>query len=114
MFVGLHVAIATATRTPEFAINDEEGTAFMKAAQNVMRHYSVETTQKTLDWLAFGGICAQIYAPRIVAIAAKRPETVPQRPRPRVVEPTTPQPVGDVLHLNQTANPDHYTTHHDG
>ncbi len=110
MFVGLHVAIAGATKTPEFAISNEEGEQFMRSAQNVMRHYSVETTQKTLDWIAFGGVCAQIYAPRIVAVAAKKP--TPQRPRPQVVpkEPASPQPVGDVLHLS----PEHFgQPHHD-
>ena len=110
MFVGLHVAIAGATKTPEFAITDEEGDQFMKAAQNVMRHYSVETTQKTLDWIAFAGVCAQIYAPRIVAVAAKKPERPRTQPQPVPAASASPQPVGDVLHLN----PDHFTAHHDG
>lgn len=44
----------------------------MDAAQNVMRHYSVETTQKTLDWMAFIGVASTMYAPRLVAINLRK------------------------------------------
>ena len=71
MLVGLHVMLADLTRSPEIAITDDEGAAFMKSAQNVMRHYSVTTTQKTLDWIAFAGCTVGIYGPRIVAIATR-------------------------------------------
>jgi hypothetical protein len=72
MFVGLHAMLAGATNTPELAIEPAEGEAFMKSAQNVMRHYSVETTQKTLDWIAFMGTATGIYAPRLVAARMNR------------------------------------------
>jgi len=72
MFVGLHVMLAHATGYDALAITDDEGKSFMGAAQNVLRHYSVETTQKTLDWIAFGGVAAGIYAPRIAAIMVER------------------------------------------
>jgi hypothetical protein len=72
MFVGLHVMLAQLTKTEELAISMDEGEAFMKAASNVMRHYSVQTTQKTLDWIAFGGCTIQIYGLRIVAISVNR------------------------------------------
>lgn len=71
MFVGFHAGIAMLTNTPELIIQDAEGAAFMKASQNVMKHYSVETTQKTLDWIAFCGVACSIYVPRAVAIWAK-------------------------------------------
>lgn len=54
----------------------------MKAAQNVMRHYSVETTQKTMDWLSFVGVSAMIYVPRVVALTNRRKAS-------RVVEAST-------------------------
>jgi len=71
MFVGLHAVLAMQTKTPELMINDQEGKDFTKAAQKVMSHYSVQATQKTLDWLAFGGIAVGMYVPRIVAINAR-------------------------------------------
>lgn len=72
MFVGLHAALAMASRTPEWEISDEEGVAFQKAAQSVLRHYSVETTQKTMDWIAFSGVTVGIYGTRLVAISQRK------------------------------------------
>ena len=51
----------------------------MKAAQNVARHYSVQTTQKTLDWIAFAGIGVGMYGPRVVAIAVRERGQQPSR-----------------------------------
>jgi len=72
MFVGIHAMLAIQTNNPELMISDAEGKSFMNAAQNVMRHYSVETTQKTLDWIAFLGIGVGIYGTRVVAISNRR------------------------------------------
>lgn len=71
MFVGVHVMLAMQTQTPELAISDDEGKAFLGAAQNVARHYSVETTQKTLDWIAFVGVSVSMYGTRSVAIMTR-------------------------------------------
>jgi len=78
LFVGAHVLLAAKTGVPELAINMDEGQQFMKAAQNVMRHYSVQTTQKAMDWISFAGVSAMIYVPRVVALANNRskPERV--------------------------------------
>jgi hypothetical protein len=72
MFVGVHTALAMRTGNPELMVEPEEAKAFMKAAQNVMRHYDVKTTQKTLDWIAFAGCCGSIYGTRAFAIAARK------------------------------------------
>ena len=72
MFVGVHAMLAMNTGIPEFELSPDEGVAFTQAAQNVMRHYSVETTQKTLDWIAFMGTVGGIYGPRIVAYGVRR------------------------------------------
>jgi len=72
MFVGLHVLLAERTETPELVISEDEGKEFMAAVQNVMRHYSVETTQKTLDWIALFGTTSGMYVPRIAAIGMRR------------------------------------------
>jgi hypothetical protein len=81
LFVGIHVIAAGATNVPELAIDMKEGDDFMKAAQNVMRHYSVESSQKTIDWLAFGGTCCMIYGTRFGAyMLRKREERKEARP----------------------------------
>jgi len=72
MFVGLHALLAERTQTPELVLSEEEGDQFMKSAQKVMRHYSVETTQKTLDFIAFFGTVASIYGTRIAAIGIRK------------------------------------------
>lgn len=80
MFVGMHVMLAHATGRAEWAINDEEGKLFMDRAQAVMRHYSVQSTQKTLDWIAFGGTAMAIYGPRVVAVMNNRKHERAQNP----------------------------------
>lgn len=87
MFVGLHVMLAERTETPELAITEDEGKAFMDAAQNVMRHYSVETTQKALDWTAFVGVAAGMYLPRVAAISMSRKARRQPRQRPAQAAP---------------------------
>lgn len=84
MFVGLHALLADRTNVPQIAITEDEGARFMGAAQNVLRHYSVETTQKTLDWIAFAGVGAGIYMPRLAAIGIERRNraSVNERPAP--------------------------------
>lgn len=72
MFVGIHASLALMTKTPELAVTEQEGRDFMKAAQNVMRHYSVQSTQKTLDWLAFGGIAVGLYGTRAFAVSMRK------------------------------------------
>lgn len=56
----------------ELAITEDEGKSFMNAAKSVLRHYNVQTTQKTFDWIALVGVTATIYAPRIAAIGWRK------------------------------------------
>lgn len=60
----------------------KEGEDFMSAAQNVMRHYSVESSQKTIDWLAFGGTCCMIYGTRFGTYMLRKREEALNRQRP--------------------------------
>jgi hypothetical protein len=71
MFVGLHVGLASFTKIEELAITQEEGETFMTAAQNVARHYSIETTQKTMDWIALCGCLTAMYGPRAIVVSIK-------------------------------------------
>lgn len=72
MFVGIHALLAANLEAPELAISADEGKQFMTCVQNVMRHYSVETTQKSLDWIALMGCASGMYIPRIAAVSIKR------------------------------------------
>lgn len=82
--------LASQTETPELEIEQAEGEQFMKAAQNVMRHYGVTATQKSLDMVAFVGVALGMYAPRFAAIrfrkAAEREAKKAPRPAPTVVK----------------------------
>lgn len=83
MFVGIHAVLAERTNTPELMISPDEGKQFMASAQNVMRHYSVQSTQKTMDWIAFGGYASMMYGTRFAAISMrKREEKKPQQQPP--------------------------------
>ena len=79
MFVSTHVVLAKAVDVPELAITDAEGEQFLKACENVARHYSVTTTQKTLDWFALAGATVQIYGTRMMVIIADR-KKAPAKP----------------------------------
>lgn len=57
------------------ALTPEETDGFLKAAQNVARHYSVETTQRTLDWAAFVAISAQVFGTRALTVVIHNSRT---------------------------------------
>lgn len=57
---------------PEVELTEPEAEAFLTAAQNVARHYAVETTQRTLDWIAFVGVTAQVFGTRALTVVVKR------------------------------------------
>lgn len=68
MFVGVHVLLGMRLNAPELIISEEEGEQFMTRAQAVLKHYSIEASQKAIDWMAFAGVTAGIYVPRAAAI----------------------------------------------
>lgn len=86
LLVGVHAMLALQTKCPELELSDFEGKEFAKAAQNVMRHYSVQTTQKTIDWIALIGVSAGIYGTRALAVSKRvREERQGGAPRGDVV-----------------------------
>lgn len=95
MFVGLHALLAERIEAPELVISEQEGKDFMAAVQNVMRHYSVETTQKTLDWVALMGTASGMYVPRIAAIGMRR-KAMKRGTGPRPSAPSQPNDAGMV------------------
>ena len=68
LLVGMTTMLAMRTGHEELAVTSDEAGEFLKAAQNVARHYSVETTQRTLDWIAFVGVSAQVFGTRAVLL----------------------------------------------
>jgi hypothetical protein len=71
MFVGIHLLLAKNLGIDELAIEPDEGKQIMTAAQNVMKHYDVQTTQKTLDWIALFFAVGTVYGTRAIVIANK-------------------------------------------
>lgn len=109
LFVGLHVVIAQASKTPELAITMEEGGHIMTSAQNVMRHYNVQSTQKTLDWISLAGAVSMVYVPRVIAIAANKRARTIEQPRPQnSMAPASEVELGaSVYDMNNVAHPEH-------
>lgn len=97
MFVGIHATVAMLTKIPELAISEQEGKDFTKAAQNVMRHYSVQSTQKTLDWISFAGVAAGIYGTRAFAISMRKQQEAKSNG----------EPMGQVLRFRRPVRPAH-------
>lgn len=104
-----------ATQTPELVITDDEGKQFLNSAQDVLRHYSVETTQKTIDWIAFMGSFGMMYGTRYIAVTQRHKRERTERgegPKGQVIRPLRfnsdrqrqraaahdPAPPGDVMH----------------
>ena len=71
MLIGISTMLAIRTGMEEFQVGEDEMSAWLGSAQKVARHYSIETTQRTLDWIAFVGISGQVFGTRAVAIAMK-------------------------------------------
>jgi len=72
LLVGVHIGLAQLTGAPELALDPAEAEKLCTAAENVARHYSITTTQKTLDWIALGGVLAGVYLPRLYVIGQRR------------------------------------------
>lgn len=81
MFIGIHALLATLTDAPELAVTDQEGEAFMHASANVMRHYGVQATQKTIDHIALVGCVLSIYGPRAFLLRERLKERKQQGQR---------------------------------
>jgi hypothetical protein len=78
----MHLQLARLADAPELAISESDGKAFLTAVQNVMRHYPVTASQKTIDWAALVFAASFIYLPRAAAMKARksRPPPPPEPP----------------------------------
>ena len=72
MFVGFHAALAQAVDCPPLEISTEQGEEYLTTVQRVLRHYSIESTQKTLDIAALIGATATMYGPAAFHLFTRR------------------------------------------
>jgi hypothetical protein len=71
LFAGLHVQLAMLTECPGIAMTEADAKAYLNAWQNVLRHYSLEATQKAIDIFTLSSLTLVIYTPRL-ALGIKR------------------------------------------
>ena len=87
IWAALHVHVATLTQTPEIALTEQEAGTFLRAVENVLKHYPVNASQKALDWGALMFVAGSIYLPRAFAIARRRKEAEKERSKEATVFP---------------------------
>lgn len=92
VLVGLTETIAQWRDVPEFGLDPAEATELMKATQNVLRHYSVETTQKGADFIALIGVASMIVGTRIGAYNLRTRAERETQPRQQQFRPTVVRP----------------------
>lgn len=67
-----HLIMATMMKAPNLALDQKEARALAEATVNVTRHYNVQATQKTIDWVNFATTAFMIYGTRAIAYGAER------------------------------------------
>jgi hypothetical protein len=68
----MHVQLARLADCPEIAMTEADAKTLMVSAQNVLRHYSIQATQKAVDIMTFASVATFMYAPRAVAFKRRR------------------------------------------
>jgi hypothetical protein len=53
-------------------MSEGDARTLMASAQNVLRHYSIQATQRAVDWITFGSVAMFMYVPRAVALVQRR------------------------------------------
>ena len=95
----IHAMLAAATKCPELGINEMESKNLAEAAGKVMRHYDVQTTQKTLDWINLAMVVGACYGPRVFAIGQRQKNERINNPQ-TITQPAQPQPNGRPVQVN--------------
>lgn len=86
LFVGFHAALAQAADCPPLAISAEQGEEYLTTVQRVLSHYSLESTQKTLDIAALVGATATMYGPAAFWLFSRRGQRREEPDNPNVVQ----------------------------
>lgn len=61
--------LAQQTGIAEYQLNPDELDNWRISAENLARHYEIQTTQKTMDWASFIGASAFVFGTRAIAIS---------------------------------------------
>lgn len=70
--MGMHLIAAKLLRAPELIIGPDEAKNLAKAVQNLMKHYSINVSPKTVALMQLAGVAAAVYAPRAIMIANRK------------------------------------------
>lgn len=68
----MHGLLAGITKTPEFALDQNEAKELAQAVGNVSRHYDVSASAKTVDIANLIMVCGMVYGSRILAVRARK------------------------------------------
>lgn len=96
ILLSIHAMLAGMLKTPELELDPSEAKLLGDAAENVMKHYDVTASAKTIAWVNLAMICGQVYGPRIFAMQMrKRPvaSVHPLHSSGQVINPQGPKPV---------------------
>lgn len=64
----VHIGIATATKTPEMALDDKEAETLSVAVSNVLTEFDIRPDPKVEACIALAIAAGSIYAPRVYLI----------------------------------------------
>jgi hypothetical protein len=74
--------LAVGLKKAELNISETEAANMATAINNVQRHYDIQATQKTMDWINLAMVCGSIYVPRIIAMNLTKPAPPANNPAP--------------------------------
>jgi hypothetical protein len=67
-----HATLAAFVNVREFALEDEEARKLSEAAKDVMRHYPIGFSEKTLAWVNLGVVGCGVYGTRFMAYQMRK------------------------------------------
>jgi hypothetical protein len=119
VILAAHSVLATLTTVRELELTEEEARKLADASKEVLRHYPLGLSDKTLAWVNLSLVGANVYGPRAMAWGIRRagerrpkmqapasgpsgPAAAPVKPRP-----VNGQPGLDLTPAFMTAPPEH-------
>lgn len=91
LILAVHSGLSAVMHTPEFELDETEAKKLANATDELARFYNVAPSAEVKVWMNFVGAAGAVYAPRFVAIAARkkreRAEAAKPKPSPTVVRP---------------------------
>lgn len=81
--------LAAISRTPEFALSEDESKRMASAAADVAKHYNIAATEKQMAWLNLAMCGGSIYGPKFFAAKSRMRDEANSRKKP--VSPAAPE-----------------------